>query len=143
MRPSNWLLVIIALAALLIGSNLWRLDAVDVSEPPATEGEKWRSSPVERRTLIEATHLQNVEYQKLLGIVLRVSKPLEREQVLSALQDVLAIEPIVKDAFVLFGRLVLQFDENERLADLYVAIEGTTTRAEIVIERVTDRDNDS
>ena len=138
MSTSYWIVVVVALAALLIGSNLWRLDAADVSEPHAAEDIMSYSNPKERRATIEALHSQNVEYKKLLGVVLQLSKPMQRDQILGAFQAELGIKPIIKGDFVLFGRLALQFDENERLVDLYVAIEGTTTPARVVIESSTD-----
>lgn len=133
MNTSYWLVVIVALAALLVSSNVWRLDAENVSEPQPADSSISDWTPIERRAFVEALHTQSLEYEKLLGVILQLSKTADRNQVLSAFQAELGIGPITKEDFVLFGRLALQFDENERLVDLFIAIEGTTKPGQIVI----------
>ncbi len=143
MSTSYWSVVVVALAVLLVGSNLWRLDAADVSEPQPADISMSYLTPMERRAFIEALHSQSVEYEKLLGVILQLSKAVDRDQILSALQAELGINPIIKDDFVLFGRLALKFDENERLVDLFVAIEGTTTPGKVVIRSESEMRNDT
>ena len=105
----------------------------NVSEPQPTDSSISEWTPIERRAFVEALHTQSLEYEKLLGVILQLSEAMDRDQVLSAFQSKLGTKPIIKEEFVLFGRLALHFDENERLVDLFVAVEGTTKPAQIVI----------
>lgn len=133
MNTSYWLVVMVALTALLVSSNVWRLDAENGSDLQPADSSNSDRIPIERRAFIEAIHTQSLEYEKLLGVILRLSKAMDRDQVLSAFQSGLGIRPITTEEFAIFGRLALHFDENERLVDLFVAVEGTTRPGKVVI----------
>lgn len=92
------------------------------------------SSPIERRQWIEALHDLNVEYEKLLQIIVRLGQDYQKEVVVDAFDNALPGTPVEKENFVLIGNLALKFDDNDRLIDLFKAIPGTTERAEIIIE---------
>ena len=96
------------------------------------------SNPIESRRWIEALHNQNVEYEKLLRVILRLSQGQDKDAVVSAFKDVMSETAIEKEDCVLIGNLALKFDSDGRVIDLFTAIPGTTKRAKVVIKSASD-----
>ena len=96
------------------------------------------NTPIERRRWIEALHSLNVEYEKLLQIIVRLSQDHDKDVVVNTFEDVLPETPAEKEDCVLVGNLALKFDNDGRLIDLFKAIPGTTERAEIVLKSASD-----
>lgn len=92
----------------------------------------------EIRDLIEALHNQNLQFQKLLTIILQLGKDQDKDAVISAFRSVNSEPPIEKDDHVIFGSLALRFNHEGHLVDLFRIVRGTTTRAEVLIGRGSD-----
>ena len=96
------------------------------------------NTPIERRHWIEALHNLNVEYEKLLQIIVPLSQNHDKGFVVNIFAEVLAETPIDKEDCVLLRDLALRFDNDGRLIDVFKAIHGTTERAEVVIKSGSD-----
>lgn len=92
------------------------------------------NTPLDRRVWIEALHSQNVAFRKLLEVILRLAQAHGKPFIVNTFGRVLERDPVEIDDCVVFGDIALRFDQEERLIDLYKCIDGTTKRAEVVIE---------
>ncbi len=89
---------------------------------------------MDRRLWIEALHKQNVEFEKLLQVILRLTQDQKKDTVVSAFRDATEEVAVEIEDCVVFRNLALQFDEQDRLIDLFTVVEGTTKRTEILIQ---------
>ena len=92
----------------------------------------------ETRELIEALHNQNVQFQKLLTIILQLGQNQDKDAVISAFRSANSEPPIEKDGHVIFGSMALRFNHEGHLEDVFQVVRGTTTRAEVLIGSSSD-----
>ena len=92
------------------------------------------NTQAEIRLLIEALHKQNVEFEKLLRVILRLTQDQEKDTIVNAFRDAIAKDAVEIEDCVVFGNLALQFDDDDRFIDLFIVVEGTTKRAGILIQ---------
>lgn len=91
---------------------------------------------VERRLWIEASHKQEADFKKLLEVILRLAKVQEKASIVRAFGEATEQDAVEIQDCIVFANIALRFDGQGKLVDVFKVVEGTTNRAEIVIEEV-------